>query len=67
MVTQVGEPLVLTFCDGHRGQADALLSRANVVVFVIDRTRQALEGGSLDTLKRAGDMKREVILIEPRP
>ncbi|SFN90024.1 hypothetical protein SAMN05216224_12217 [Thioclava dalianensis] len=66
-IKKITDRSMLTICDGHIGQAGELLRRTNVVVFVIDRGGAARAGGTLDTLRRAGEIQREIILIEPRP
>ena len=57
---------MLTICDGHIGQAGELLRRTNFLVFVIEHGGSTREGGTLDPVRRAEDIQREVILIEPR-
>lgn len=65
-IKKIADRSMLTICDGHIGQAGELLRRTNVVVFVIDHGGALREGGTLDTLRRAKEIQREIILIEPR-
>lgn len=63
--SRFGLPLLPAKSEGHRAQADELLERAEVMVFVVDESKQVVDGGSGDTLNRARQMKREVLIIAP--
>ena len=62
---EIGVPLLPEDSDGHRAQADALLRRADIIVFVVDEAKKVLSGGSGDTLAKAREMQRDIMIISP--
>lgn len=63
----IGLPLLPSAEVGHQAQAKELLDRTDLIVFVVDETRQVLDGGSGDTLTRARQMQREILVIGSPP
>lgn len=61
----VGTPSLPDEGTGHSAQAATILSRAAILVAVVDEAREALPGGTVHTLARARAAGREVIVIGP--
>lgn len=60
-----GQPVLSSFGKGHRAQADEVLERADINIFVVDENSHSLDGGSHETLVRARQMQREIIVNAP--
>lgn len=61
----LGTPILPDIGTGHRGQADTLLARADALVAVVDETRDARPGGTLETVTRARERGMMVMVIGP--
>lgn len=61
----VGKPSLPDGGIGHDAQAATILARAEFLVAVVDETREALRGGTVETVTQARAAGKEVIVIAP--
>ena len=62
---QIGWPTLPDHGTGHLAQAETVLSQADILVAVLDDSREVLSGGTKDTVNKARAMGREVVVINP--
>lgn len=64
-LAKVGVPCLPDNGIGHAAQAATILARADLLVAVVDLAREALPGGTVQTVARARALGKEVIIIGP--
>lgn len=61
----VGTPTLPDEGIGHAAQAATILAWAEIIVAIVDETRAAQPGGTVETVARARALGKEVIVIGP--
>ncbi|MGR3413320.1 MAG: NAD-binding protein [Pseudooceanicola nanhaiensis] len=62
---QIGHVVLPRNGIGHRAQSDELLELADVMVFVVDESKAVIKGGTVETLRRAEKMGKEIVILAP--
>ncbi|MCY1669025.1 hypothetical protein [Rhizobium sp. SL86] len=64
-LSRIGAPTLPDSGTGHRAQAETLLARADWIVAVVDESREALAGGTVETVRRAREGGKRVMGVGP--